>query len=53
MNHALAVGKVADRMETGLRKLGQAIFTSSLADRATASRVDVNAPLIAPEVAAE
>jgi hypothetical protein len=49
MNHALAVGKEAERMEAGLNKLEQAMFTSSLADRASYSRVDVNAPLIAPE----
>lgn len=48
MNHAIAVGKEADRMENRLRKLEQAMFASALADRATASRVDVNAPLVAP-----
>jgi hypothetical protein len=47
MNHAIAVGNEADRMENGLRKLEQAMFASALADRATASRVDVNAPLVA------
>jgi hypothetical protein len=49
MNHALEVGKQADRMEAGLNKLGQAMFSSALADRASYSRVDVDAPLIAPE----
>jgi hypothetical protein len=53
MNHALDVGKEGDRMEVGLRKLEQAMFTSTLADRSSHSRVDVNAPLIAPETAAE
>ncbi|WP_288960477.1 hypothetical protein [Sulfitobacter pontiacus] len=49
MNHALEVGKQADRMEAGLNKLGQAMFNSALADRASYSRVDVDAPLVAPE----
>ena len=49
MNHALEVAQQADRMEAGLNKLGQAMFNSALADRASYSRVDVDAPLIAPE----
>lgn len=46
MQHAVAVGKEADRMQAGLGKLEQAMFTSALADRASYSRVDVDAPLI-------
>jgi len=46
MNHAIEVGQQADRMEAGLNKLGQAMFNSALADRASYSRVDVDAPLI-------
>ena len=50
---ALEVGKQADRMEAGLNKHGQAMFSSALADRASYSRVDVDAPLIAPEATGE
>lgn len=46
MQHAVAVGREADRMQAGLGKLEQAMFTSALADRAAYSRVDVDAPLI-------
>ncbi|WP_394199362.1 hypothetical protein [Litoreibacter albidus] len=49
MNHALAIGKEGERMERGLRKLEQAMFTATLAERAAYSRVDVNAPLVAED----
>lgn len=49
MNHALAIGKEGERMELGLRKLEQAMFTATLADRAAYSRVDVDAPLVAED----
>ncbi|MBQ2263181.1 MAG: hypothetical protein II336_17695 [Loktanella sp.] len=45
MQHAVAVGREGDKMLAGLGKLEQAMFTSALADRASYSRVDVNAPL--------
>jgi hypothetical protein len=46
VQHAVAVAREADHMEAGLRKLEQAMFTSTLADRSAASRVDVTAPLV-------
>lgn len=41
----------ADRMTDGLARLERAFFTSAHADRATASQVDVNAPLVPGEPA--
>lgn len=46
VQHAVAVAREADHLEAGLRKLEQAMFTSTLADRSAASRVDVTAPLV-------
>lgn len=42
------IGKEADRMQAGLDRLGRAFYSPAHADRATASRVDVNSPLVPP-----
>ena len=48
MVHHVNVGKEADRMQAGLDRLGRAFYSPAHADRAKASRVDVNAPLEPP-----
>ena len=46
-----AIAEQADQMEAGLRQLGAVWFSSSNADRATASRVNPHEVLVPPAVA--
>ena len=52
MRHAVAVGKEADRMQEGMKKLHATAYTKAVADRIRSTHVDTAAPFAEPPAAA-